>query len=177
MEATKYMWNTSYFTTDNQNFVIFRVQRFKIVRGSWDWSSYGILKWLAWIINCNFLNNSKNPFWLKGSKLTKRWITKKKNVLNIFGKVKRDWKQKWSFWGFLIILFSKYLICKWFLGCVDYSLGYFPRLNGIVGLDSGAQFIIFYENVPYLILYQLSKFQCQTFFTSSGVQQFVVLTL
>ena len=41
-------------------------------------------------------------------------------------------------------------------------LGYLPKLKRGLGLDSDAQFSN--KNVPYLILYQWTKFQYRTFF-------------
>ena len=36
--------------------------------------------------------------------------------------------------------------------------------------------MIFHENVPYLILYQWTKFQCHIFFASQDIKQNVLLS-
>ena len=80
--------------------------------------------------------------------------------------------------GFLIILFQNVLFLKDFLAC-----------NGCFGLfrktkkGSGASFWcafsawFFHKNVPYLILYQWTTFQCHTLFLSRGIKQNVLLSL
>ena len=42
--------------------------------------------------------------------------------------------------------------------------GYLAKLKKGLGLAFGAHFL--HENVPYLILYQWTKFQCDTLFPS-----------
>ena len=45
-------------------------------------------------------------------------------------------------------------------------LGYLPKLKSGLELAFGADFLawFFHTNAPYLILYQLTKFQCHIFF-------------
>ena len=73
--------------------------------------------------------------------------------------------------------FSKHLIFKKFLECN----GCFGLLNKIKK-GSGAGFWctfsawFFYKKVPYLILYQWTKFQCHTLFLSQDIKQNVLLS-
>ena len=57
-------------------------------------------------------------------------------------------------------------------------LGYLPKLQRGLGLDFGAHFfyMIFHKNVLYLILYQLTRFQCHAFFPSQDIKQNVLLS-
>ena len=83
--------------------------------------------------------------------------------------VKRDWVQK-------IILFQNNSFLKEFLACN----GCFELFNKIKK-GSGASFrytfsaLFFCKNVPYLILYQWTKFQCHAFFLSQDIMQNVLL--
>ena len=43
-----------------------------------------------------------------------------------------------------------------------------------LGLVFGAHFLdFFHKNIPYLILYQLTMFQYQTYFSSQDIKQYV----
>ena len=56
-------------------------------------------------------------------------------------------------------------------------LGYLPKLKRSLGVAFGAHFqhdFFFHKNVPYLILYQLTKLQCPNFFPSQDVKQKVL---
>ena len=57
-------------------------------------------------------------------------------------------------------------------------LGYLPKLKRSLDVAFGAHFqhdfFFFHKNVPYLILYQLTKFQCPNFFPSQGIKQNVL---
>ena len=83
--------------------------------------------------------------------------------------VKRDWVQK-------IILFQNNSFLKEFLACN----GCFELFNKIKK-GSGASFrctfsaLFFCKNVPYLILYQWTKFQCRTLSLSQDIKQNVLL--
>ena len=57
-------------------------------------------------------------------------------------------------------------------------LGYLPKLKRGLALASRAHFSAsFYNtNVPYLILYQWTKFQSDTFFPSQDIKQNVLLS-
>ena len=56
-------------------------------------------------------------------------------------------------------------------------LGYLPKLKRGLVLAFGAHFLHnFFKNVPYLILYQWTKFQCHTFFSSQDIKQNVLLS-
>ena len=57
-------------------------------------------------------------------------------------------------------------------------LGCLPKLKRGLGLAFGAHFWhdFFCKNVPYLILYQWTKFQCHTFFPSQDMKQNVLLS-
>ena len=50
-------------------------------------------------------------------------------------------------------------------------LGYVAKSKRGLGLAFGA-----YEDVPYLILYQWTKFQCHTLFPSQDIKQNVLLS-
>ena len=50
-------------------------------------------------------------------------------------------------------------------------LDYLPKSIRDLGLASGAYVLrIFHKNIPYLILYQRTKFQCHTFFSSQDIK-------
>ena len=56
-------------------------------------------------------------------------------------------------------------------------LGCLPKLKRSLDVAFGAHFqhdLFFHENVPYLILYQLTKFQCPNFFPSQDIKQNVL---
>ena len=57
-------------------------------------------------------------------------------------------------------------------------LGYLPKLKRGLELAFGAHFlhvfIFMYINDPYLILYQLTEFQCHIFFLSQEIKQIVL---
>ena len=53
-------------------------------------------------------------------------------------------------------------------------LGYIAKLKMGMGLALGAHFL--HKNVPYLILYQWTKFQCHTLFLSQDIKQNVLLS-
>ena len=57
-------------------------------------------------------------------------------------------------------------------------LGYLPKLKRDLRLTFGAYFQhgFFHKNVPYLILYRWTKFQCHIFFPSQGIKQNVLLS-
>ena len=57
-------------------------------------------------------------------------------------------------------------------------LGYLAKLKRGLRLAFGAHFLhdFFHKNVPYLILYQWTKFQCHIFFPSQGIKQNVLLS-
>ena len=56
-------------------------------------------------------------------------------------------------------------------------LGYSPKLKRGLRLGFGAHFLHdFHENVPYLILYKWTKFQCHIFFPSHDIKQNVLLS-
>ena len=55
-------------------------------------------------------------------------------------------------------------------------LSYLPKLKRGLGLASDAHFLhyFFHKNVPYLILYLWTRFQCHTFFPSQDIKQNVL---
>ena len=74
---------------------------------------------------------------------------------------------------------SKEKIKLTFLRLFDYSpLGYLAKLKRSQVLAFGAHFLddFFRKNVPYLILYQWTKFQCHTFFPSQDIKKNVLLS-
>ena len=56
-------------------------------------------------------------------------------------------------------------------------VGYLAKLKRGLGLAFGAHFQhdFFEKNVPYLFLYQWTKFQCHTFFLSQDIKQNMLL--
>ena len=56
--------------------------------------------------------------------------------------------------------------------------GHLPKLKRGLGLAFGAHFLHDFsiKNVPYLILYQWTKFQCHIFFPSPDIKQNVLLS-
>ena len=90
--------------------------------------------------------------------------------------IKKGWVQKKTqckpFYGFLIILFWNILFLKEFLACN----GYF-RLFTKIKKGSGNNFWytfsawFFIKKVLYLILYQLTRFQCCTFLPSQDIKK------
>ena len=57
-------------------------------------------------------------------------------------------------------------------------LGYLAKLKRGLGLPFGAHFLHDFsiKKVPYLILYQWTKFQCHTLFLSQDIKQNVLLS-
>ena len=57
-------------------------------------------------------------------------------------------------------------------------LGYLTKLKRDLGLTSGAHFLhdFFHKNVPYLLLYQWTKFLCWTIILSQDIKQNVLLS-
>ena len=57
-------------------------------------------------------------------------------------------------------------------------LDYLAKVKMGLGLAFGAHFLhgFFHKNVPYLILYQWTKFQCHTLFPSQDIKQNVLLS-
>ena len=83
--------------------------------------------------------------------------------------------EKLSFFYLDFILANEILIFKSFLhGTV---LGYLPKLKRGLGLVLRAPFqhIFLHKNVPCLIIYQLTKLQCQTYFLSQDIKQNAIL--
>ena len=55
-------------------------------------------------------------------------------------------------------------------------LGYLAKIKRSLGLFFGAHFVHDFVHVPYLILYQWTKFQCHTLFLSQDIKQNVLLS-
>ena len=75
------------------------------------------------------------------------------------------------------MLFQKILFLKEFLAC-NSSLGLFSKIKKGSGASFWCTFSawFFHKNVPYLILYQWTKFQCHTLFLSQNIKQNVLLS-
>ena len=90
--------------------------------------------------------------------------------------IKRDWVHLFSE-GFLIIVFQNIFILKQFFTYNSF-FGLFTKIKK--GPGTGFWCIIsawfFHKNVPYLILYQLRKFQCHILFPSRDIKQIVLLS-
>ena len=75
----------------------------------------------------------------------------------------------------MITLIQNILFSKEFLACSGY-FALFTKIKRGLGLGFGADFLhdfsikMFYKNVPYLILYQWTKIQCQTLFPSQDIK-------
>ena len=56
--------------------------------------------------------------------------------------------------------------------------GYLAKLKRGLGLAFGAHFVLDFsiKNVPYLLLYQQTKFQCHTLFLSQDIKQNLLLS-
>ena len=75
----------------------------------------------------------------------------------------------------MIILFQNILLLKEFLAC-NGCFGLFSKIKKGSGASIWCTFSawFFHKNVPYLILYQWTKFQCHTLFLSQDIKQNVL---
>ena len=78
----------------------------------------------------------------------------------------------------MIILFQNILLLKEFLACTG-SFELFCKIKKGSGASFWCTFSawFFFKNVPYLIVYQWTKFQCHTLFLSQNSKQHVLLSL
>ena len=78
---------------------------------------------------------------------------------------------------FFIILFQNILFLREFLAC-NGCFGLFTKIKKGSGTSFWCTFSVwfFHKNVPYLKLYQWTKFQCQTFFPSQDIKPNVLLS-
>ena len=76
----------------------------------------------------------------------------------------------------MIILFQNILLLKEFLAC-NGCFGLFTKIKKGSGTSFWCTFSawFFHKNVPYLILYQWTKFQCHALFLSQDIKQNVLL--
>ena len=86
-------------------------------------------------------------------------------------------KIKLIFYSFLIILFPNIWFVKEFPAC-DTCFGLFTKIKKESGISFCCTFAawLFHANAPYLILYQLPKFQCHVFFPSQDIKQNFLLS-
>ena len=72
---------------------------------------------------------------------------------------------------------SNIWLVKEFLACNDY-FGLFTKIRKRPGISFWCTFSawFFYTNAAYLILYQLTEFQCHIFFLSQDIKQNVLLS-
>ena len=86
-------------------------------------------------------------------------------------------KIKLTFLRLLIILFQNILFLKEFLAC-NGCFGLFTKIKKGSGTSFWCTFSawLFHKNVPYLILYQWTKFQFHIFFPSQDIKQHVLLS-
>ena len=77
----------------------------------------------------------------------------------------------------MIILFQNIWFLKVFLVCNEY-IGLFTKFKKGSGISFWCTFSVwfFHTNTPYLILYQLTKFQCHTFYPSQDIKRNVLLS-
>ena len=77
----------------------------------------------------------------------------------------------------MIILFQNILFLKEFFAC-NGCFGLFTKIKKGSGTSFWCTFSawIFHKNVPYLIVYQWTKFECHIFFPSQDIKQNVLLT-
>ena len=110
---------------------------------------------------CNFFSSFRH-FW-KLRPLKEIWF-KTKNKVNFFQ-------------GFLIILFTNIWFLKEFIAC-NGCFGLFSKIKKGSGAGFWCTFStwFFHKNVPYLILYQWTKFQCHTLCLSQDIKQNVLLS-
>ena len=76
-----------------------------------------------------------------------------------------------------MIFFQDILFLKEFLAC-NICFGLFTKVKKGSGTNILCKFSVwlFHKNVPYLIHYQWTKFQCHTFFPSWYIKQIVLLS-
>ena len=77
----------------------------------------------------------------------------------------------------MIIPFQNILFLKEFFAW-NGSFGLFTKIKKVPGTSFWCTFLawFFHKNVPYLILYQWTKFQCHSFFPSQDIKQNVLLS-
>ena len=77
----------------------------------------------------------------------------------------------------LIILFQNVLLSKEFLAC-NGCFGLFTKIRKWSGTRFWWTFCawFFHKNVPYLIVYQWTTFQCHAFFSSHNIKENVLLS-
>ena len=77
----------------------------------------------------------------------------------------------------MIIFFQNIWFLKEFLAC-NGCFGLFSKIKKGSGASFWCTFSawFFHKNVPYLILYQWTKFQCHTLFLSQDIKQNVLLS-
>ena len=86
-------------------------------------------------------------------------------------------KVKLTFLKFFDDTLSKYAILKELIGC-NGCFGLFTKIKKRSGTSfwCTSSALFFHKNVPYLVLYQWTKFQCHTFFSSQDIKQNVLLS-
>ena len=77
----------------------------------------------------------------------------------------------------MIILFQNIRFVKEFLAC-NGCFELFTKIKKGSGISFWCTFSVwlFHTNAPYLILYQLTKFQCHIYFPSQDIKQNVLLS-
>ena len=100
-------------------------------------------------------------------------MTNKGIFLNWFCNLKSDWllaPGPFCFWYLCPLILKEFFACN---SC----FGLFTKIKKGSGTSFWCTFSawFFHGNVPYLILYQWTKFQCHTFFTSEDIKQNVLL--
>ena len=77
----------------------------------------------------------------------------------------------------MVILFQNALFLKDFLAC-NGCFGLFSKIKKVSGASIWCTFsaLFFYKNIPYLILYQWTKFQYHVLFLSQDIKQNVLLS-
>ena len=77
----------------------------------------------------------------------------------------------------MVILFQNTLFLKDFLAC-NGCFGLFSKIKKVSGASIWCTFsaLFFYKNIPYLILYQWTKFQYHVLFLSQDIKQNVLLS-
>ena len=124
------------------------------------------------------------PLYITPSNLVRWFVTNKEVFMNLFPGPSWFWKlcpfkrtrferkSKVNFFEiFLIIPFQNILFSNRFFAC-NGCLRLFTKIEKGSGTSFWCKFStwFFHKNVPYLMLYQLTKFHCHTFFSFQGIK-------
>ena len=128
---------------------------------------------------------TQKPLYITSLNLVKQYVTNKGIFLNLLCNLKSDWSlvpDSFCFWWFYPLKgtrfkrnnkinffkafwWSSLLFLKEFLACSG-CFGLFAKIKKGSEISVWCTFSVqfFHKNVPFIILYQWTKFQCHTFF-------------